>query len=180
MRAQEVVRRYASTLLEAASETGVSDEAMRSDLEGLAATLDGSAELSESVANRLLDPAVKRSGLDAVFAGKVQQLTLNFLRLLTERRRAELLSAIAAAAVDILDGRSGMSTAQIRSASALSEEQMQSLRSRLAAYTGRQIRIDAQVDESLRGGIVARIGDLVFDGTVETQLQRLRQRFMAG
>ena len=82
--------------------------------------------------------------------------------------------------MDILDGRSGMSTAQIRSASALSEEQMQSLRSRLAAYTGRQIRIDAQVDESLRGGIVARIGDLVFDGTVETQLQRLRQRFMAG
>ena len=62
MRAQEVVRRYASTLLEAASETGVSDEAMRSDLEGLAATLDGSAEFSEFVANRLLDPAVKRSG----------------------------------------------------------------------------------------------------------------------
>jgi F-type H+-transporting ATPase subunit delta len=57
---------------------------------------------------------------------------------------------------------------------------MQSLRTRLAAYTGRQIRLEAQVDESLKGGLVACVGDLVFDGTVETQLERLRHRFLAG
>ena len=180
MRAQEVVRRYASTLLDAASETGVSEEALRVDLEGLAATLTTSEELTEFVENRLLQPAVKRAGLEAVFAGKVQSLTLNFLRLLADRRRAPLLPAIAVAALEVLDGRSGVATAQVRSASALTEEQMQSLRTRLAAYTGRQIRLEAQVDESLKGGLVARVGDLVFDGTVETQLERLRHRFLAG
>jgi len=167
-------------LLDAASETGVSEEALRVDLEGLAATLTTSEELTEFVENRLLQPAVKRAGLEAVFAGKVQPLTLNFLRLLADRRRAPLLPAIAVAALEVLDGRSGVATAQVRSASALTEEQMQSLRTRLAAYTGRQIRLEAQVDESLKGGLVARVGDLVFDGTVETQLERLRHRFLAG
>jgi F-type H+-transporting ATPase subunit delta len=180
VRAQEVVRRYASTLLDAATETGVSEEALRVDLEGLAATLNASEELTEFVENRLLQPAVKRAGLEAVFSGKVQPLTLNFLRLLADRRRVPLLPAIAVSALEVLDGRSGIATAQVRSASALTEEQMQSLRSRLAAYTGRQIRLDAQVDESLRGGLVASVGDLVFDGTVETQLERLRHRFLTG
>ena len=182
MRAQEVVRRYASTLLDAATETGVSEEALRVDLEGLAETLNTSEELTKFVENRLLQPAVKRAGLEAVHvaSGKVQPLTLNFLRLLADRRRAPLLPAIAVAALEVLDGRSGVATAQVRSASALTEEQMQTLRSRLAAYTGRQIRLDAQVDGSLKGGLVARVGDLVFDGTVETQLERLRHRFLAG
>lgn len=180
MRAQEVVRRYASTLLDAASETGVSEEALRVDLEGLAATLTTSEELTEFVENRLLQPAVKRAGLEAVFAGKVQPLTLNFLRLLADRRRAPLLPAIAVVALEVLDGRAGVATAQVRSALALTEEQMQSLRTRLAAYTGRQIRLEAQVDESLKGGLVARVGDLIFDGTVEIQLERLRHRFLAG
>ncbi len=180
MRAQEVVRRYASTLLDAAAEAAIGEEVLRADLEGVAATLEASAELTEFVDNRLLEPQVKRSGLEAVFSGKVQPLTLNFLRLLVDRRRASLLPDITAAAVDILDGRSGVATAQVRSAVALTEAQTESLRSRLAAYTGQQIRLDARVDESLKGGLVASVGDLVFDGTVETQLERLRYRFMAG
>lgn len=180
MKSQEVIRRYASTLLEAAAESATSEEALRADLEGVTATLAASTELSEFIDNRLIEPSVKRAALEAVFEGKVQGLTLNFLRLLCDRRRASLVADITAAAIEVLDGRSGMGTAQVRSGLALSEAQMQSLRTRLAAYTGRQIRIDAEVDESIKGGLVARVGDLVFDGTVETQLERLRQRLMTG
>ena len=180
MRAQEVVRRYASTLLDAAAEAAIGEALLRADLEGLAATLEASTELTEFIDNRLLDPGVKRSGLEAVFSGKVQPLTLNFLRLLADRRRASLLPAIAGAALDILDGRSGVATAQVRSAAALTQEQTDNLRARLTAYTGRQIRLETQVDANLKGGLVASVGDLVFDGTVETQLERLRYRFMAG
>ena len=178
MRAQEVVRRYATTLLSAASESQIGEEEMRRDLEGLAATLRASPDLVAFVHNRLIEPGVRRSGLEAVFAGKVQPLTLNFLRLLAARRRAALLPEIAQACLDLLDSRSGVATAQVTSAVELSHQQSESLRSRLAAYTGRQIRLEAKVDGSIRGGLVARVGDLVFDGSVGTQLERLRLQLM--
>ena len=178
MRAQEVIRRYATTLYEAAAETGVGEDDMRRDMEGLVATLEDSSELVDFVSNPLLKPDVKRSGLEALFSGKVQPLTLDFLRLLAERRRAGLLGDIAAAYLEMLDGRSGVAAAEVRSAVELTGEQAERLRQRLAAYTGREIRLDARVDGSVKGGLLARVGDLVFDATVETQLQRLRARLM--
>ena len=178
MRAQEVIRRYATTLLSAASDSHVGEDGVRRDLEGLTAVLRTSEDLVEFVRNRLIEPGVKRSGLEAVFSGKVQPLTLNFLRLLAARRRAALLPEIAQACLDILDSRSGVATAQVRSAVELTQQQSESLRSRLAAYTGRQIRLEATVDGSIRGGLVARVGDLVFDGSVGTQLERLRLQLM--
>ncbi|MCY3760857.1 MAG: ATP synthase F1 subunit delta [Gemmatimonadetes bacterium] len=178
MRAQEVVRRYAVTLLEASQESGVGEEEIRRDIEGLEAALRGSDELAEFLRNPLLQPEAKRSGLEALFSGRVQPLTLNFLRLLVERRRIGLLPEIARGFLDLLDRRSGMATAQVTSAVALTPEQEERLRGRLAAYTGLRIRLDASVDPGLGGGLVARVDDLVFDGSVETQLERLRARLM--
>lgn len=178
MRAQEVVRRYAVTLLEASEESGVGEAEMRRDMEGLDAALRSSAELVEFLRNPLLQPEAKRSGLEALFAGKVQPLTLNFLRLLVERRRIGLLPEIASGFLDLLDRRSGMATAQVTSAVALTTDQEERLRTRLASYTGLRIRLDTSVDPGLGGGLVARVDDLVFDGSVETQLERLRVRLM--
>ena len=180
MRAQEVVRRYAATLLEASEERGVGEEEMRRDIGGLEAALDASAELVEFLQNPLLQPEAKRSGLEALFAGRVQPLTINFLRLLVQRRRIGLLPEIARGFLDLLDRRSGLATAQVTSAAALTPEQEERLRERLAAYTGLQIRLDTNVDPGLGGGLVARVDDLVFDGSVGTQLERLRARLMEG
>ena len=89
----EVVRRYAVTLLEAAVERGVGD-AMAGDLTGLQSTLEGSPELRDFVNNRILTPEAATKALDALFEGKVDGLTLNFMRLLVQRRRIHLLPAI--------------------------------------------------------------------------------------
>ena len=105
-------------------------------------------------------------------------LTLNFIRLLVHRRRVNLLPDIAQAYIDILDVRSGVAIAHVTSAVTLNAEQEDRLRTRLAKYTGRQIRIEANVDSGLKGGLVARIDDVVFDGSVETQLERLRAQLM--
>ena len=107
-------------------------------------------------------------------------MTINFLRLLVQRRRIGLLPEIARGFLDLLDRRSGLATAQVTSAAALTPEQEERLRERLAAYTGLQIRLDTNVDPGLGGGLVARVDDLVFDGSVGTQLERLRARLMEG
>lgn len=177
--ATELVRRYAVTLLDAAQETGVSD-AVRQDLEGVAATLRGADELAAFLDDRLVAGTMAAEALARIFAGKVDNLTLNFLRLVAGRRRAHVLAAIVDAALVMLDKRAGADTAEVRSAAPLTAEQVTALGERLSRYTGRQVRVHAEVDESLRGGLVARIGDTVFDGSIDTQLRRLHDRLVSG
>jgi F-type H+-transporting ATPase subunit delta len=173
----EVVRRYAVTLLGATAERGVGD-AVGGDLVGLQATLEASAELRDFVGNRILTPEAATKALEALFEGKVDGLTLNFMRLLVQRRRIHLLPAIVDCAQQLLAEQAGISTAQVRSAVELSAEQVEKLQQRLAGHTGGHVRVEVEVDESLRGGLIARIGDKVFDGTIETQLARLHRRLI--
>ena len=175
--ATEVVRRYAVTLLGATAERGVGD-AVGGDLVGLQATLEASAELRDFVGNRILTPEAATKALEALFEGKVDGLTLNFMRLLVQRRRIHLLPAIVDCAQQLLAEQAGISTAQVRSAVELSAEQVEKLQQRLAGHTGGHVRVEVEVDESLRGGLIARIGDKVFDGTIETQLARLHRRLI--
>ena len=173
--APEVVRRYAVTLLDAAAELDVAD-AVAGDLEGLQAPLAGAPDLQEFLNDRLIDGAGASKALTAIFDGKVSGLTLNFLLLLAQRRRANLLAVIIDAALQMIAERAGVVTAEVRCAAQLSDEQVERLQERLSAHTGSRVRVEFQVDLALQGGIVARIGDTVFDGSVETQLQRLHRR----
>ena len=92
MSGNEVVRRYANALLDAAAEAGPGTEAVRSDMEGLTATLDSSGELRDFLGNRLLDVKLVETALEQLFADKMDPLVLNFLRLLARRGRASLLA----------------------------------------------------------------------------------------
>lgn len=175
--ASEAVRRYAVTLLDAAQETGV-EEAVADDLQGLKASLEGSQEFRDFLANRLVDGASFEKALVALFDGKVNALTRNFLQMVAQRRRANLLEPIIDTALLVLAERAGMATAKVRAATELTGEQVDRLQQRLSAHTGRRVQVEVEVDEKLTGGIIVRIGDTVFDGSVETQLTRLRRRLV--
>ena len=177
MNAPEVVRRYAATLLDAAEETGVLD-AVRSDVQGVLETISNSQELDEFLNNPLISPEVQDRTLAAVFDGKVQVLTRNFLSLIAQRRRASFLVSVLSAFTEMVEEREGILSAEVVSAVELSDEQQGRLAERLAAYTGKQIRLHARVDSTLRGGLVARVGDTVFDGSLNTHLERLRRRLV--
>jgi len=174
MKAPEVVRRYAATLLEAAQESQ-SDAVVRRDVEGIAATLDQAPELAAALSNRLLSPQVLHNILQGVFGGKVQQLTLNFILLVADRRRAALLPDILRAFVELADEQAGLVTAEVRTSIALTAEQEQQLHQRLESYTGQQVRLQTQIDASLKGGMIARVGDTVFDGSLTAHLERLHR-----
>ena len=175
MNAPEVVRRYAATLIEAAVETGVIDP-VQEDVEGLVATLHQAADLVAFLANPLLGAQVQQNVLEELFAGKVQELTLNFLLLMAQRRRGNLLPEVLEAFLQLAEERAGLVRAEVRSAVELSEEQKEQLRQRLAAYTGSKILLQTQTDKSLRGGMIARVGDTVLDGSLTTQLERLHRQ----
>ena len=175
MNAPEVVRRYAATLLEAADETGVT-AAVQRDVERLLATVGQSDELTEFLANPLVDSQAQAEALRQLFSGKVEGLTLNFLRLMAVRSRAPIIGAALGSFLDQVAEREGIIGAEVRSAVALSTEQCQLLQARLEHHSGRKVRLAVQVDSSLRGGAVVRLGDTVFDGSVNTYLARLQAR----
>lgn len=175
MNAPEVVRRYAATLLEAADETGATSAVQR-DVERLLATVGQSDELTEFLANPLVDSQAQAEALRQLFSGKVEGLTLNFLRLMAVRSRAPIIGAALGSFLDQVAEREGIIGAEVRSAVALSTEQCQLLQARLEHHSGRKVRLAVQVDSSLRGGAVVRLGDTVFDGSVNTYLARLQAR----
>lgn len=175
MNAPEVVRRYAATLLEAADETGAT-AAVQRDVERLLATVGQSDELTEFLANPLVDSQAQAEALRQLFSGKVEGLTLNFLRLMAVRSRAPIIGAALGSFLDQVAERAGIIGAEVRSAVALSTEQCQLLQARLEHHSGRKVRLAVQVDSSLRGGAVVRLGDTVFDGSVNTYLARLQAR----
>ena len=177
MNAPEVVRRYAATLLDAAEEKDVLDT-VRKDVQGLLETLSNSQELNEFLSNPLIGSEVQDRTLVAIFDGKVQMLTRNFLSLIAQRRRANSLVPILSAFTEMVEEREGILSAEVVSAVELDDEQRKRLAERLAVYTGKQIRLHARVDSTLRGGLVARVGDTVFDGSLNTHLERLRRRLV--
>ena len=92
MNAPEVVRRYATTLLEAADETGATTAVQR-DVERLLETVRQSGELAEFLANPLTASQAQGNALRELFSGKVEVLTLNFLQLMAVRGRASIIGA---------------------------------------------------------------------------------------
>ena len=178
MKAPEVVQRYAGTLLDAAAETQVFAP-VHQDVERLLATLNASAELVSFLSDRLIGEDVKGRVIEQLFTEKVQDLTLNFLLLLARRRRVGLLPEVLNACMELFDERAGVIIAEVRSAVELDEEQAENLRASLAAYTGKEIRLHCRIDKKVRGGLVAQVGDTVFDGSLTTHLQRLHRQLVS-
>ena len=177
MKAPEVVRRYATTLLEAAEESDLLD-AVRGDVRALRQALEQSEELTAFCGNRFMSSTLQDGVLRRLFEGRVQSATLNFLLLLAERRRTELLPEMLELFEALCDERSGVISAEVRSAAALSDDQLARLRQRLAQISGKEIRLQVEVDPAIRGGAVAQVGDTVYDGSVATYLERLRRHLV--
>ncbi|HYI96761.1 MAG TPA: ATP synthase F1 subunit delta [Bryobacteraceae bacterium] len=149
-------------------------------LRGFSNIVDGSAELK----NVLLSPAVSNTKKRAVVARFAESLPLsrlvrNFLYVTIDRRRSDRLADMAEAFEAALDERLGIIRADVESASPLNDRQQSDLQQELSRLSGKQVRCDFSIDPELIGGVVARIGSTVYDGSVRSQLESLRERLVA-
>lgn len=179
---QAVASRYAHALVDAvtAPGAGLDPRQVAGELHAFESMVNGSPELRVI----LLSPAVSISRKQSVIgrlaaAVPVSKLVRNFLFVLVDRRRSDLLGEIAAAFENALDERLGFVRAQVASAGPLSDRQRADLQAALSEVAGKQVRCEFNSDPSLIGGVVARIGSTVYDGSVRTQLQSLRQRLVS-
>ena len=114
--------------------------------------------------------------IEDLLGGRVHPVTLKLARFLVDAGQARHLDAIAEELAGMAAQRSELALGEVRSAVPLTEDQRARLREVLADATGRQIELKVVVDPSVIGGLVARVGDEVFDGSVASRLTDAKQR----
>jgi F-type H+-transporting ATPase subunit delta len=177
-----VAARYANALADVVTD-GSSALPPREALAELRSFQSALAE-SPELLNALITPAVPMARKRAVVTRiadvlKLSRISRNFLLVLIDHRRIAGIAGIADAFEVVLDERLGFARAEVTSAFELSEAQRSALAAELERLTGKRIRARYALDESLIGGVVARIGSTVYDGSVRGQLQSIGRRLSA-
>jgi F-type H+-transporting ATPase subunit delta len=171
-------RRYA----EAAFEVAMRDstlERWRAELD-LAASIAGDQRALEVLANPAIPVEGRSRALDEMLGGRVSDQSANLIRLLLRRGRIEDLPRVAAEFRRLDDERLGITHATATSATELTQDEIRQLTARLEHSTGGRIALDVEVDPSLLGGLVVRVGDRMIDGSVRGRLERLRNQLISG
>ncbi len=172
--AQAIARTYADALLDAAG-TGTNEvlEELTSFVDDVLAKLP---QLQEVFFSRVIGREEKIQLIDRVFTGKTSPIVANFLRVLVHHDRLDLVPLIAREARLRQEVRSGKQRVQIKTAMPLSDQSRDRLRQRLAESLPFEPILETQVDPSLIGGIVIRVGDTVYDSSLATRVAQLRDR----
>lgn len=170
-----VARRYAQALYQEANASGAV-ERVDQDVETLRETLAGSRELGALLRSPVVPRPKKEAVLAKLFEGTLGDLSLRFIHLLAEKEREDLLPAIVDAYMALRDERLGIVEAHVRTAKPLGYDETQQLERALEARTGKKVRMKLDVDPALLGGLVVRVGDQVFDRSLQHQLQTLREQ----
>ncbi len=105
---------------------------------------------------------------------------LNLIGLMLRRGRIDQLPRLAAEFRRLDNARQGITIATATSATALSPDEVRALTQRMEQFTGGRVELDLQVDPSLLGGLVVRVGDRLIDGSVRGRLERLRNQLVSG
>ena len=175
MSLQTVARRYAAALADVTIERR-EERDVQNELDQWAAMIEAAPQLKEVFANPTVAYDKKGKVLeDLISRSRVRDTTASFLRVLLKNQRIAQLRDVAERYGQILDERAGVVAANVITARPIPEDLKSSLHETLAAATGQKVRLTFTTDETIIGGLVARIGSTIYDGSVQNQLERLSE-----
>jgi F-type H+-transporting ATPase subunit delta len=166
-------RRYAEAAFQIAREQGT-EEGWSEGLSLMTAVFSD-PEAAAVMQEARISTADKMRLAESVLAG-VDPLVLNLARLLVHRGRTALVPQIDEAYGELVDAERGVAHAVVTTAVPLSEGEAATVAEKLSEISGRQVVIETQVDEGIIGGLVARIGDKLIDGSTRSRLSALKRR----
>jgi F-type H+-transporting ATPase subunit delta len=176
MTSRTAAKRYAQALLDVVTKDG-SVEKAADELDGFVAFLKQQAALDRVLMNPAVPAPRKRAAMAEIVKGAgLSPAVGKLLVLLAERDRFALLSDLAAAYRELLMDQQNVVRAEVTSASPLTADKTKAIETRLAAVTGKRVSMVSKVDKDILGGVVARVGGTVYDGSIRTQLSKIRER----
>jgi len=175
-----VALKYARGLFAAGKEDGRFKE-YGEELQRVAEFLKGQPEILEALESPIYPPDLKMEIVEEVIKGlNVDEAVAKFLRLLVEKRRIQFIADIAVAYQQLLDEELGIARAEVRVATPLDEETQKALAEALSKKIGREVVLQVVEDPDILGGVVARVGDLVLDGSIRAQLEKFKESIIRG
>ena len=154
---------------------------MSREIERTAEAWTASEALRDAMANPMLDIKIRLSILNEVLKSlALSKMTENFLRLLHEKRRLSELPGISREFQLLVDRKENQIRAEVISAKPLADTVVASLQVAIEAATRKKVLITRREDGSLIGGVVTRVGGLMYDGSIRTQLNRIKEDMLNG
>lgn len=174
-----IARRYARALIEIGKKSGTIDSLGR-EVRSLARAIESSPELAETLANPAFPQSdrenVLKAVLDRIGASKT---TKSVTALLLDRERMDIVPDVSRELDRMIDDEAGRAQAEVTASAPLSPAQTERLRRALERLSGKTVQMTVREDPSLLAGAVAKLGDTVYDGSLRTQLERLRTTLTA-
>ena len=175
-----VVGTYARAFADVVMSSKADPVRMLAELRSMEALLAESVNLRRVLENPSIPAAQKHAVLDAV----IQKISgsrpvRNFIAVVTDHRRLPLFSEIVKQVELELDDRMGFAEAQVTSVRPLNDSEKQLLEAEISKLTGKRVRARYQQDPSLLGGAVLQVGSTIYDGSVNGQLEKIREQLVS-
>ena len=165
---------YANALADIALAQGAAEPAAK-QLHEFGAAFAQSAELRTFLASPAVSVEAKHAVIEKIAARVgASKIIRNFLLVLADHRRTNLIPEVIAAFYEVIRQRQGVAEAEVSSATELSASQKKEMAATLARLTGKKIEAKYVLDPALLGGAVVRIGDTIYDGSLRSQLNEMR------
>lgn len=169
---------YANAILELAKAEGEL-ERLESELLTVSRAIEETAELRSTLTDPQLPYERKQGIIDDLLGGRASSLTVGLVQLIVSQGRVSDLPAIARSFLETAASSRDRALAEVRTAVPLDDATIERLAAALGEATGKSVEIKVLVDPSVIGGIVARIGDTVIDGSIARRVDELRQAVRA-
>ncbi len=180
MRSSAIARRYAKALILIGKEDGQA-ETYREELEIIVGLMNKEKMFEQAICNPLYNASSRRNVLQSVIEKiELSKVIKSFVLLLFDKGRINFLRDVSSHYSVLADELKGIVRANLTTATELTEETLEQIRTSLSLMTGKEVSLETKQDTSLIGGIVTRIGDLVLDGSIKTQLQNMRESLKRG
>jgi F-type H+-transporting ATPase subunit delta len=176
MSEERVASRYAKSLLELSQERG-SLEKVYADMLSFTRTLSTSRDLSLVLRNPIVKHDKKLAILNAVFGGNMNELTMAFFKIITQKNREAILESVATEFVKQYNLISNIQKATVTTAVPLTPELRATFQQMVVERTGKTVELQEVVNPAVVGGYLLRIGDQQIDNTIRTNVQKLKNKF---
>ena len=179
MSVETVARRYASALADVVMASSEKDT-IQTELKTWEQMLNTNRDLHSAFHNPSINQDSKEKVLNSLIAKtKPTKTTANFLRILLRNNRLTEINAINEKFDSVIAERSGVISASVISSRELTDAEKTDMKANLAKVTnGKEINVDYSIDESIIGGAITRVGSTVYDGSVRTQLELLKDKMI--
>jgi F-type H+-transporting ATPase subunit delta len=174
-----IANRYARALADVIVERNETNEVTK-ELSDFERMMSGYPQLREVFASPVIAAGRKRAVLGELLArAGLRQTTANFLRLLLDNARLHNLNQMLDALARELDARMNIVSAEVTTAREIGQQEKATLQNQLKAATGKEVRLQFRTDPAIIGGVVTRIGSLVYDGSIKNQLAQMKRELMS-